>query len=194
MRLGIFGGTFNPVHYGHLINAEIIRDDHSLDKILFVPSKYPVHKGLDCMTSAEDRVNMVKIAIEKNKSFDYSLVEIETESPSYTITTVKTIRMRNPEWELFLIIGADSYNEIDTWKDYKELLESVSLIVMKRGSAEQYGSGITGLPGNVIFADNPLIEISSTYIRNRIRKNLSINYLVPEKVIDYINGKRLYRN
>ena len=194
MRLGIFGGTFNPIHYGHLINNEIVRGEYSLDKILFIPARMPVHKDLDGMISGDDRLKMVELAISDNKGFDVSPIELVRNSPSYTIITIKDIIRIYPDSKIFLIIGADSFNEIDKWKDYEKILEMVHLIVMGRKSDIDYRDDIIEKSNNLLFPGNPIIEISSSTIRKKLRNNQSVKYLLPDNVIQFIKKKGLYNN
>ena len=193
MKLGIFGGTFNPIHYGHLVNAEIIRSDFNLDRIVLVPAKYPVHKSLAGEVSAEERYAMAAIAVAGAGEFEVSRIEIDRKEPSYTITTVHELQGRYPGSELNLIVGMDSLNTIDTWRETEHLLNHVSLIVMRRPGEECTPD--IDLSGNrMTFADNPLIDISSTMIRERLRAGKSVRFLMPDTVIDYIAKKGLYRN
>lgn len=193
MKLGLFGGTFNPVHYGHLINAQTVKDSFSLGKILFIPSKYPVHKELEGDISSEDRFNMVSLAIEDNPYFDVSRLEIDREDDSYFIITVRQLPELYPGDEFFLIIGLDAFNEVHKWKDYKEILEKVSVIVMRRPGFGKIDDTIINQARRVDFIDNPVIEISSSMIRENVRKGRSIKYLVPAKVEQYIKDKELYK-
>ncbi len=192
MRIGIFGGTFNPVHLGHLMGIEFIRTECLLDRIIIVPARAPVHKEVACATPAADRVNMVRLAIEGNESLSVSLMEIERESPSYTISTVDDLIRLHPGASLSLIVGSDSFNEIDTWKDYERLLSLVSLIVMNRGAEPVFRNGIRGECRGLVHSGNPVIGISSTMIRDRVRNSLGIRYMVPGPVEEYIYKKGLY--
>lgn len=192
MKIGIFGGTFNPLHCGHLISAERIREEHSLDRILFIPSKRPVHKSLDGGVPPDERFEMIKRGIAGNRGFGTLRIELDREDPSYTIITVKELLEKNRDWDLYLILGSDAFREIATWKDYRELVELVSLIVMARPGCEA-GGEVPDNARNVIFAGNPLVEISSSDIRERVRQGKSIRYLVPEGIERYIREKELYR-
>lgn len=192
MRVGIFGGTFNPVHMGHLVTAETVRELYSLDRVIFVPAKLPVHKELEDSVSADERCHMVMRAIEDNPCFDVSRIEIDRISPSYTVLTLDELKKEFSDAELFLIIGADSYNSIHTWKDYREILDTVSIIVMKRNRDEIRNDLVDR--GNILIADNPEIDISSTEIRRRIKNNMTVRYILPQKVIEYINSRGLYRS
>ena len=191
--IGIYGGTFDPVHYGHLLNAETVRERFSLDRILFIPDKKPVHKNSSGLANPEDRMNMLKLAVSGNSKFDVSDIEIKSEKPSYTIYTVEALIELYPGAELFLIIGSDSFNELDTWKSYMEIISRVHVIVMKRPGSTELRHDIMSLGGTFHYHDNPMIEISSTQIRENIRKGFSIRYMLPDSVIEYIYSKELYK-
>jgi len=193
VKLGIFGGTFNPIHYGHLINAEIIRSDYNLDRIILVPARQPVHKSLDGNVQAEERYAMAALAVGGAKETEVSRIEIDREEPSYTITTVHGLLELYPGSELSLVIGMDSLAELDGWRESDHLLEHVSVIVMRR-PGPGIAPGAAPATGRIHYAENPLIDISSTYIRDRIRAGKSVRYLLPDAVIDYIHRKGLYRN
>lgn len=193
MKLGIFGGTFNPIHYGHLINAEIIRSDFNLDRLILVPARYPVHKSLAGDVPAEERYAMAVLAVAEAREFEVSRIEIDRKEPSYTITTVHALQKEYPGSELNLIVGMDSLNTIDTWRETEHLLNHVSLIVMRR-PGEKPAPDIDLSGYSVRYGENPLIDISSTVIRERLREGKSVRFLMPDAVIDYIARKGLYRN
>jgi nicotinate-nucleotide adenylyltransferase len=193
VKLGIFGGTFNPIHYGHLINAEIIRSDFNLDRIILVPAKQPVHKSLDGNVPADERYAMAALAAGGAREIEVSRIEIDREEPSYTITTVHELLGLYPGSELYLIIGMDSLAELDRWRESGHLLEHVSVIVMKRPGTAGRQEGAPAA-GRVFYAENPLIDISSTMVRERLRAGKSVRFLLPDAVIDYIAKKGLYRN
>jgi nicotinate-nucleotide adenylyltransferase len=193
LKIGLFGGTFNPIHYGHLINAEIIKDSYNLDKILFIPSRYPVHKNLEGNVSSEDRFNMLRLAVEGNSGFDVSRIEIDRKDDSYFIFTIKQFNIIYKNSDIFLLIGTDAFNEIDTWKDSEEVMQIVSFIVMKRPGHDYINNNIVNKVKDAKFVENPLIEISSSKIRENINNNKSIKYLVPLKVEEYIITKELYK-
>jgi len=187
-NIGVYGGTFNPIHYGHLINIEFIRDAFSLDKVLFIPTKSPVHKPAYNI-DPYDRLNMVKLAIDDNPYFDASAIEIDRDSPSYTITTINDLKKKFISDKLHLIIGSDSFNELDSWKSYRELLSEISLIVIKRPGSETLREDILNITKEIKICENPLIDISSSMIRDRIQNGKSIKYLTPDSVINYIQKK-----
>ncbi len=192
-RIGVYGGTFNPIHYGHLINAEFLREEHGLDKILFVPSKDPVHKKLEGSATAIDRFEMVKLAIKGNSFFEISDIEIKRDEPSYTILTLKQLTTLYPGDDLFFIIGSDSFNELDTWMDSEELLSLGKFIVLNRPGNTKLREDILQR-GTFYIYHNPLIEISSSTIRAKIKNGTSARYLLPDTVLEYILQKEFYRN
>lgn len=193
MKTGIFGGTFNPVHCGHLINCEFIRSVTGLDRVIFVPAGTPVHKPDLNLASAEDRYNMISLAIENNFGFSLSRIEIDRNTESYTIYTLDSFRKTYPQDELFLIIGSDSFNELDTWKDYEKIIKSVSLIVMTRPGDVSLREDLLEAADQCIVTKNPLIELSSSDIREQVRRGMSVRYQLPDSVNNYILRKRLYK-
>jgi len=194
LNTGVFGGTFNPIHNGHLINAQLILEQYGLDRILFVPARNPVHKDIQDDVSPEDRFAMCALAIEGHPHFEASRVEIDRESPSYSVLTVRELLENDPGSDIFLIIGYDSYAEIATWRNYREILSMVHVIVMARPGEGTGAAGPDVAAGGVSFAQNPMIDISSSCIRERVRKGLPVRYLVPPSVEDYIVRKGLYRH
>ena len=193
LKIGIYGGTFNPVHYGHLLTVESVRDKYRLDRIVFIPAKTPVHKQMTDYASPEDRLAMVQAAVEGNEFFSVSEMEITRESASYTIYTLDILEKLYPGAELFLIIGSDSFNELDTWKAYSEIIERVAIIVMQRPDNVSLRQDILMQGSRFLIHENPLIGISSSGIRERIRSGNSVRYMTPDKVIDYIYSKGLYK-
>ncbi len=194
MRLGIFGGTFNPVHTGHLVNAEQVREEFSLDRIFFIPAKLPVHKDIKKDVSALDRYRMVEYAIEGNPHFQALDIEIKRESPSYTVYTLTELGRMYPGAGFFLIIGTDSYLTFDRWKEYRNILDMAALVVMKRTDDPVHATwqDECGTETQVFFSNNPVIDISSTDIRDRIESGRSVRYMVPDRVYRYIVERGLY--
>ena len=191
MKVGIFGGTFDPVHNGHLITAVAVKELRSLDKIIFIPSFIAPHKIDRLSSSPLHRIEMLKKAIKGIPYFDYSDFEIKKEGVSYTIDTLKFLQNKYDDIEL--IIGYDNLLEFSTWKDPDEILKMIKLVVLKRKVQNEpvvkdkfyYASEII---------ETPTIEISATTIRERIRNNLPINFLVPDAVMEYINYFNLYKD
>lgn len=194
MKTGIFGGTFNPVHLGHLLNIEFVRDQLNLDRVLFIPAKDPVHKKISSRIAPLERMEMLELAIKNNCYFEASSLEIERESASYTFYTLNELKNRYKDDEFYLIIGSDSFNELDTWKYFPEIIKSVNIAVMRRPGDPELRRDLLASALNVIPINNPEINISSTLIRERVKLGKSIRYMVPDEVIDYINLKGLYKN
>jgi nicotinate-nucleotide adenylyltransferase len=191
MKVGIFGGTFDPIHNGHLITAVAVKELRNLDKIIFIPSFIAPHKIDRLSSSPEHRIEMLKRAIKGIHYFDYSDFEIKKEGVSYTIDTLKFLQNKYDNIEL--IIGYDNLLEFSTWKDPDEILKMIKLVVLKRKVQNDpivkdkfyYASEII---------ETPTIEISATAIRERVGNNLPINFLVPDAVMEYINYFNLYKD
>jgi len=192
MNLGIFGGTFNPPHVGHLITAERVGDALGLDSILFIPSFISPHKQEGEERTAEHRLAMTRLAAAENPRFAVSDIEIQRPEPSYTIETVRSLRHERPEDHLFLIIGMDNFLTFHLWKEPKELLRSAALVVMNRPLYPKRVNEVLGTE-NVQFVDVPGIDVSSSEIRRRVHQGESIRYLVPQSVEAYIHQHALYR-
>lgn len=197
MKLGLIGGTFNPIHCGHLLISEYLRCECNLDKIIFVPSGIPPHKDLSYVTSSYHRMNMVKLAIESNPYFEVSSLEVNREGRSYTVDTLKEFRKLYPNDEIYFIIGADTVFELTTWKDFKTISGLTSFILSGRpGFKETEVLNKIGelkvLGFNIQYFKIPLVEISSTIIRNNISNNKTIKYMVTDKVEEYIYNNNLY--
>ncbi|MFQ5686535.1 MAG: nicotinate-nucleotide adenylyltransferase [Candidatus Scalindua sp.] len=200
-RIGILGGTFNPIHMGHLIMAEEVCKRRHLSKVIFIPAYIPPHKHVDDLTDACQRYQMVKEAINENDKFELSDLEIRREGKSYTIDTVHEIlRCNGEECEVFLIIGADSLNELELWKDIKKLSQLCHFVIVNRpGFSTDTSSRLAELIGNNNILDieklkievEP-VEISSTEIRKRLKEGLDVKNLVPECVEAYIKENGLY--
>ncbi|MDP4115340.1 MAG: nicotinate-nucleotide adenylyltransferase [Bacteroidota bacterium] len=190
MKIGIFGGTFDPIHVGHLIEAQYIREIRNLDKIIFIPAYISPHKTEQLTSNAADRLNMLKLAIEDVPYFEYSDIEINKSVVSYTIDTLKVLIKKYDEIEL--IIGFDNIKKFDTWKAPDSILKLCKVIVIKREPGNEVH------PRNkymdmAVYANTPQIDISSTEIRERVSNNLPVNFLVPEKVNKYILENNLYK-
>ena len=191
LRLGIFGGTFDPIHLGHLIVAELTRGLLGLDRVIFVPARMSPHKrGADA--SPGHRFRMTGIAVEDNPHFEVSDVEIRREGPSYTVDTLRSLRGTNPpEAEHYLLLGADSARDLESWREPEELLSSSKVVILGRPGTES-----RELPGTVAsraaVLSTPLIGISSSEIRRRVRAGETIRYLVTEPVESYIRSQGLY--
>jgi nicotinate-nucleotide adenylyltransferase len=192
MRIGIFGGTFNPPHLGHLIVAESVCEQLRLDKLFFVPSFISPHKRKREQKLALHRLRMVRLAIKKNPRFDFSDLELKRKGVSYTYTTVETFHRNYPGCRLFLIIGADNFVEFHTWKNPRRIVELASLVVMNRTIHESRKAN-KEFSKSVRLASVPDIQISSSEIRKMVRRHKSIQYLVPQTVLQYVERHKLYK-
>jgi len=199
-RYGIMGGTFDPVHYGHLVTAEAVRDEFKLDKVVFVPTGKPPHKKGYKVTDAKHRYLMTVLATVTNPFFEVSRIEIDREGYTYTIDTVLEFKKMQPEdTKIYFITGADAVLEILTWKKVGELLRLCNFVAATRPGYEpsqlnemiKYVEKVHG--STIHMVEVPAMAISSTDIRNRIKANRPIKYLVPESVEYYIMKNGLYR-
>ena len=191
-RLGVMGGTFDPIHHGHLVAASEVTSLFHLDEVVFVPTGQPWQKPAEEVTVAEDRYLMTVIATASNPRFHVSRIDIDRGGPTYTIDTLRELhRERGPETDLFFITGADALGNILTWRDADELFKLAHFIGCTRP-----GHRLTdpGLPdGQVSLVEIPALAISSTACRERVRRGEPIWYLVPDGIVQYINKRGLYR-
>lgn len=188
MKIGILGGTFNPIHIGHLILAEEVREKLKLDRIIFVPTYLPPHKDNSDIALAKDRYNMIRLAIKKNKYFFVSNIEIKRNGKSYTIDTIKEFNKVYPEDELYFITGSDLLKYLDDWKDLNDIIKMVKFIVATRP-----GYPLEKIPSYIATVAIRAVDVSAFEIREAVKENKSFRYLVPETVFNYINKKRLYK-
>ena len=193
MKIGIFGGTFNPPHIGHLIVVESVREQLHFDKILFIPSANPPNKRDTILAPAAKRLKMTQLAVEDNQLFDVSDIEVRREGLSYTVDTVRTLTSLYPTDSFSLIIGSDNLLELQTWKSPDEILAMVDLTVMGRPGAAGQGA-MQEYVRLATFVNVPQIGISGTDIRRRMKLKRSIRYLVPARVEEYIHHSNLYRD
>lgn len=198
-KIGIFGGTLNPVHHGHLIVAEHVREKFQLDSVLFIPSGKPPHKMFNEVVSAAHRFNMVKGAVKSNPFFDASSIEIDRTGYTYTVDTLRELAARYAnDVELHFIIGADVIPELITWKDFTKVFELCSFIAVLRPGhhREDFFAEIEEMQLRyklrIQTTDAPLVDISSTAIREKVKIGQSIKYLVPSCVEEYIYNNGLY--
>ena len=198
-RSGILGGTFNPVHTGHLILAENADEQFNLDKVIFLPSGNPPHKENVSYISAKHRAKMVEIAIEDNNHFEMSLEEIEREGITYTSDTLTLMHEREPLNELFFILGADSLFTFEYWHEPDIICKHCTILVATREelNPKEVEEKIAYLQNkfdvNVYRIISPDFDISSNLIRHRVFDNKSIKYFTPDKVVEYINNNNLYK-
>ena len=201
MKIGIMGGTFDPVHIGHLLLGEFAYEDFGLDQIWFMPNGNPPHKKTEqTEESLHHRVEMVKLAARDVPYFRVNLYEAETEEHSYTYSTMQEFNRQYPEDEFYFILGADSLFSIEEWKDFRKIFPTCTILAAMRDDkdAQSMQSQIDYLKkeynASIELLQAPLVEISSTAIRKRAAKGRSVRYMVPDAVAEYIAEHRLYRN
>ncbi len=197
MRLGVAGGTFDPIHIGHLILAEAAREQLSLQRVLFLPAGQPWRKAERKITPGEHRLAMLRLALE-GTGFELSSLEIDRVGPSYTSDTLEALAADNPGAELFFIGGYDALLDLPRWKNPQRILELATLAVAARRDREAVEPDAVEalLPGSsarVVALAMPVIEISASAIRQRVSQGRSIRFLVPERVAAYIQDQGLYR-
>lgn len=184
MRIGILGGSFDPIHHGHLILARAAREELLLDRIVFIPANKSPHKTGTKPATAEERLEMVRRALQDEEGFEASDIEFERPAPSYTVDTLRELKKLHPDDELVLLIGADNVATFDTWREPDEIRKLATIAVLDRANH--------AAPHNWPVVRR-LIDISSTDIRARVAAGRSIRYLTPDSVCDYIAAHGLYR-
>ena len=197
-RVGLLGGTFDPIHIGHLVLGEEAWGQLHLDRVVFIPAGLPPHKLEEPVLAAEHRAAMVRLAIEGNDSFILSEVELERPGPHYTVDTLKIL---GEQWgastTIFLILGMDSLEAILSWHDPRELIRLSRLAVARRSGfavdLDQLERDLPGIRDRLTFFDMPEVGIASTDLRRRVRESRSIRYQVPRRVEEYIRAQGLYK-
>jgi nicotinate-nucleotide adenylyltransferase len=197
-RIGIMGGTFDPIHVGHLIMAESAREQFELDEVRFIPAGNPPHKDDEKIGSDRLRFEMVALAIEDNPGFTVSSLEIDEEKPSYTYDTMTRLKRENPEEKHYFIMGEDSLMTIEKWYRYEELLKLIRILAAKRYSVPSPSfldriRELNHAGAHVELLHTPIVEVSSTDIRERVARGQSIRYQVTPCVEKFIREKGLYR-
>ncbi|MCH9653555.1 MAG: nicotinate-nucleotide adenylyltransferase [Planctomycetes bacterium] len=198
MRIGIFGGTFDPVHFGHLLLAEQCREQCKLDEIWLIPAGSPPHKESKGISTGKQRREMLEFAIAGHPAFILKDLELHREGPSYTVETLRQLKTSHPNDEFFLIVGADSVRDLHTWREPEEILELATLIGVNRPNislpdlselTQKFGKIVLA---KIIWATMPGMDISSTDIRKRVHENESVRFMTPRAVEVYIHNNRLY--
>lgn len=198
-RVAIFGGTFDPIHLGHLAAVQDAADALSVDRVLFVPNSRPPHKTTVPVSAAEDRVEMVRLSISDNERFELSLVEFERDGPSYMLDTLRVVRTRlGPDSELFFLAGCDALPQLHTWHRPQELLDEFRVVIMDRPTTSevswaQIERGFPAIRRQVEIVHVAQLDISGDDIRRRVSTGGSIRYLVVPAVARYIVDHGLYR-
>ncbi|MGW7416549.1 nicotinate-nucleotide adenylyltransferase [Streptomyces sp. NPDC054863] len=191
-RIGVMGGTFDPIHHGHLVAASEVAALFHLDEVVFVPTGQPWQKSHKLVTPAEDRYLMTVIATASNPQFSVSRIDIDRGGPTYTIDTLRDLRALNADADLFFITGADALSQILTWRDAEELFALAHFIGVTRPGHDLTSDGLP--EGGVSLVEVPALAISSTDCRARVRGGDPVWYLVPDGVVRYIDKRELYRD
>jgi nicotinate-nucleotide adenylyltransferase len=198
MRIGVFGGTFDPVHLAHLVLAEQCREQACLDQVLFIPAARPPHKLDRTLTPLSHRIEMLALAIAGQPAFRIDDLEKNRPGPSYTADTLAELQRGNPGAELFLLIGSDTVNDLPHWHAPGQVAELATLLVVQRPGAKaeeiETLTKTIGVPLRYQIVAMPLLDISSRDLRQRAAAGRSLRYLVPRAVEAYIVDKRLYRH
>lgn len=193
-RLGVMGGTFDPIHHGHLVAASEVQAWFDLDEVVFVPTGEPWQKGEREVSPAEDRYLMTVIATASNPRFSVSRVDIDRDGPTYTVDTLRELHTQHPDVELYFITGADALAQILTWRDADELFELAHFVGCTRPGHHIDETTIEHLPKHrVTIVEIPALAISSTACRDRVLAGEPVWYLVPDGVVQYIAKRSLYR-
>jgi len=198
MNVGILGGTFDPVHNGHLIVAEVARKQLNLNEVLFIPAGRPWLKVERTITPAKHRLEMLRLSLDNKPHFRISEMEIKRPGPTYTIDTIKTLKKRfKAEDELFFILGQDSLMQLPQWHDAPSLIKLCYLVAaarpgVKKPDMKALEAEIPGIKQRVVLMKEPMVDISASDVRERVARGLSVRHLVPEPVNRYIKENRLY--
>ena len=191
-KIGVLGGTFDPIHLGHLLVARDAMEALGLDRVIFVPAAAPPHKVKEETAPAPQRYEMVRLAVEDNPSFSVSGVEIQRSGPSFSVDTVIRLRKEHEQGDFFFLIGEDNLDDIWSWKEPEKLFQICHVVVIGRAGRDRESKRIE-LPGPVTNLDVHRINLSSSEIRSMLKKGRSIRYLVPKNVEHYIYEHHLYR-
>jgi nicotinate-nucleotide adenylyltransferase len=198
LRLGILGGTFDPVHCGHLLLGAAARDELELDRVLFVPAGQPWRKAGRSITSAEHRLAMLGLALEGEETFETALLELEREGPSYAADTLEALRRDRPNDELFFILGEDALVDVPNWARPGRILELAVLVVARRVGVErravdEAARRLPGLLEHAVWLKMQVVDVSGTEIRDRVRRGLPVGDVMPPAQEEYIREHGLYR-
>lgn len=198
MRVGVLGGTFDPVHLGHLAIAEEVRIKLDLDRVIFIPAGQPRLRADEYLTPAIDRLRMVELAIGDNPHFQVCDIEIQRSGPTYTVDTLVELGQRfGPDTSLYFIVGADILGQFHRWKDPEKVLEACHLVVVSRPGHQdddwpEWFRGADSVKDKVTQLEIPMVDISGTEIRRRASLGESVRHLVPDLVAEYIQDRKLY--
>lgn len=199
MKLGLFGGTFDPVHQGHLLLAEQCREQCQLDEVWFIPAGNPPHKLGAAITPGKRRLEMLEFAIAGHPAFRTESIELKRTGPSYTVETLTELRRTRPTDEFFLLIGADSLRDLPQWREPRRILELATVVAVNRGAgsaeipAELEAAAGPGVRDRIQFVEMPGFDVSARDVRRRVSEGRSIRFMTPRPVEHYIAQHGLYR-
>ncbi|OIP00795.1 MAG: nicotinic acid mononucleotide adenylyltransferase [Bacteroidetes bacterium CG2_30_33_31] len=188
-KIGLFFGSFNPIHIGHLIIANFFVENSNLNEVWFIISPQNPFKNKESLLDDRQRFYMVQLAVEDNSKFKASNIEFHLEKPSYTIFTLAVLAEKYPNFDFVLLVGSDNLENFGKWKNYEDILSNHQIFVYRRPGSK---NSEFDEHANVKFFDAPLMQISSSYIRKQIKAKRSVEYLLPPKVFDYISEMHLY--
>jgi len=191
-KIGILGGTFDPLHLGHLVLAEQVKEKLRLDRVIFIPCFTPPHKTCRRLSPAKDRFEMTRLAIQDNPSFSISDMELKRKGISYTVDTLRELKRSYSKSEIYFLTGSDVLDEIHTWKNPEQICELAQVVIARRPGFDEIDPE-NHFAKKSILVDITGVDLSSTQIRERVKKGRSIKYLVPDVVEAYIKKKKLYR-
>lgn len=198
-RIGIFGGTFNPIHKGHTMLAKYCMDELGLDKVILIPTYMPPHKESNDLANETDRINMCRLACEGYEEFEVSDIEIKRKGKSYSYQTLTSLKEIYYKDDLFFIMGADMFLSLDKWKNPEIIFQKASIIAVPRDISsvckleEYYKNVISSMGARAYILPNSVMQVSSTYIRDNIENYNTVKDLIDRKVYDYIISNNLYR-
>lgn len=190
-KIGVLGGTFDPIHMGHLVLAEQVREKFQLDRVIFIPSATPPHKTEQKLSLANHRFEMTKLALEGNLYFSVSDIELKRKGLSYTVETLRELKGLYKDSEIYFLTGSDVLDEITTWRDPEEIYKLAKIVIAVRPGFNKFDPE-DHFAKKSIIAKITGVDISSTQIREKVRRGESIKYLVPSKVEEYIKKRNLY--
>ncbi len=191
-RLGVLGGTFDPIHTGHLILAEQVREKLQLEQIIFIPCASPPHKTERELSPADYRLEMTRLALEENSCFFVSDIELKRKGLSYTVETLRELRELYKDSEMFFLTGSDVLDEITTWKNPEEIYRLAKIVIAVRPGFDKFDPEDHFARRSIIVKITGM-NVSSTQIREKVKSGQSIKYLVPQKVEEYIKNRGLYK-
>ena len=191
-KIGILGGTFDPIHMGHLVLAEQVKEKLKLDQVIFIPCFSPPHKRGRKLSPAKDRFHITRLAVDGNPFFLVSDIELKRKGFSYTVDTLRQLKNLYPNSKIYFLTGSDALNEIHTWKDPEKIYKLAKMVIATRPGFDEFDPEDHFAKKSIIINITG-VDIYSSQIRGRVKKGQSIKYLVPSKVEKYIKRKKLYR-